>query len=295
VAQAFQFDGSDDDLALPPGLIYTHTVLSFETWFNSTGNGIILGYQDTAYPTRPLFYYQPAIYVGTDGKLRAEFYQDQARPITTASPVNDGQWHHLALVANVDQQGLFLDGVLVGGLSGRLNGHTQMYNQIGMGWSGVWPSGTNNWMGFNGRIDEPSLYYRALSAAEIQTIYNAGPDGKCKIPTYLFVQAIDAGYRPIANEYVITATVTLQDTRDFVDVGAFVLLDVTEPDGSTLTYRLRTNAQSTASLTFGTGQAGTYTFTVQNVSEPGRIYAPGHNVETSDSITIPGQRENHRR
>ena len=33
---------------------------------------------------------------------------------------------------------------------------------------------------FAGRIDEPAVYNRALSAAEIQAIYNAGSAGKCQ-------------------------------------------------------------------------------------------------------------------
>jgi len=36
---------------------------------------------------------------------------------------------------------------------------------------------------FKGRIDEVSLYSRALSLSEIQAIYNAGSGGKCAIPT----------------------------------------------------------------------------------------------------------------
>src|SRR5205085_6828151 len=33
---------------------------------------------------------------------------------------------------------------------------------------------------FNGLIDEPTIYNRALSDAEIQAIYSAGSAGKCK-------------------------------------------------------------------------------------------------------------------
>ena len=35
---------------------------------------------------------------------------------------------------------------------------------------------------FGGIIDEPSIYNRALSAGEIQSIYNAGSAGKCPVP-----------------------------------------------------------------------------------------------------------------
>ena len=44
---------------------------------------------------------------------------------------------------------------------------------------GVRPSGPFSNLYFNGKLDEISLYGRALSACEIQAIYNAGSAGKC--------------------------------------------------------------------------------------------------------------------
>lgn len=39
---------------------------------------------------------------------------------------------------------------------------------------------SDGWASFNGGIDELSIYNRALSAAEISSIYQAGTSGKCK-------------------------------------------------------------------------------------------------------------------
>jgi hypothetical protein len=36
---------------------------------------------------------------------------------------------------------------------------------------------------FNGRVDDLSLYHRALAASEIQAIYTADSAGKCATPT----------------------------------------------------------------------------------------------------------------
>jgi hypothetical protein len=44
------------------------------------------------------------------------------------------------------------------------------------------PAGPFAGLYFNGQMDEVSVYNRALSAAEIQTIYNAGSAGKCPVP-----------------------------------------------------------------------------------------------------------------
>jgi hypothetical protein len=42
---------------------------------------------------------------------------------------------------------------------------------------------------FNGKIDEVSIYSRALATAEIQAIYNAGVSGKCVVPIVPFIIA----------------------------------------------------------------------------------------------------------
>ncbi len=75
---------------------------------------------------------------------------------------------------------------------------------------------------FNGVIDEVSLYDRALSAAEIQAIFNAGSDGKCKHPI-----AVD------------DAAATNEDTP----VGINVLANDISPTGAALSVFSFTNAQ----------------------------------------------------
>jgi hypothetical protein len=47
-----------------------------------------------------------------------------------------------------------------------------------MGWR---PTGTSAGTRFTGMLDEPSIYNRTLSQAEIQSIYNAGSAGKCAL------------------------------------------------------------------------------------------------------------------
>ena len=40
--------------------------------------------------------------------------------------------------------------------------------------------GNGSLLGFNGRVDELTIYQRGLAAAEVATIFAAGPSGKCK-------------------------------------------------------------------------------------------------------------------
>ena len=44
------------------------------------------------------------------------------------------------------------------------------------------PAGCGSQYFFNGLLDEPSIYNRALSQTEIQAIYHAGSAGKCTAP-----------------------------------------------------------------------------------------------------------------
>ena len=57
---------------------------------------------------------------------------------------------------------------------------------LSIGAAGVFASG-QVLSPFAGLIDEPAVYNRALSADEIQAIYNAGSSGKCKEPLYASV------------------------------------------------------------------------------------------------------------
>ncbi|MEU6410994.1 DUF6531 domain-containing protein [Microbispora sp. NPDC046933] len=91
------------------------TQLSFETWFKTTTNGMVLSAASTVSSGLPN---QPVIYVGTDGKLRAQFLERPETgqqtwtpilPITSSTAVNNGAWHHAVLTVNGTSETLYLD------------------------------------------------------------------------------------------------------------------------------------------------------------------------------------------
>ncbi len=53
-------------------------------------------------------------------------------PITSTSTVNDGNFHHATLAGDTNTQSLYLDGNLVGTLSGTINHLSMSKNQIGV-------------------------------------------------------------------------------------------------------------------------------------------------------------------
>ena len=73
---------------------------SFEAWFQTSqgSGGVILGQQDSAAYGTPQNGWSPAIYVGTDGNLYVEmFYSGTVNQTVSPVPVNDNQWHHVAV------------------------------------------------------------------------------------------------------------------------------------------------------------------------------------------------------
>src|SRR5262249_12323028 len=134
--------------------------------------GVLAGYQANAFPVAS-GNYVPVLYVGTDGKLRGEFYMGSASPITSAAAVNDGAWHHVALVASANTQSLFLDGTLVGTLAGTINHLDMVNNYIGVGQTGGWPAGNGSYFGFTGSIDEVRLWSIARTQTDIQNTRNS--------------------------------------------------------------------------------------------------------------------------
>lgn len=166
---AVSLDGSGGFVALPTNLFRDSTVVTLEAWINTSSGGIIFGYQDAPYPTTPT-QHVPATYVGVDGLLRGEFWWGGgAAPMTSSSTVNDGAWHHVALVGNTDAQRLYLDGEVIALLTGLIDHLSMSHNHIGGGFTHQgWPSVRTGWFAFNGLIDEVRIWKTARSQDQIQ-------------------------------------------------------------------------------------------------------------------------------
>jgi hypothetical protein len=180
--QAFSFDGIDDTVALPPNFLPVPTTgtstapLAFETWFRtSAANGVILGQSGPGG-------FVPAVYVGTDGKLRAQmFWGGSANPFVSAAPVNDGQFHHVAVTYDGSSETAYLDGVSIGSRAFTQTAYSNSYSySLGSGAVAGWPSAGSAF--FNGQIDEPAFFSRALSSSDVQAMFAGGiPSGAATI------------------------------------------------------------------------------------------------------------------
>ncbi|MBE3013439.1 DNRLRE domain-containing protein [Microbispora sp. NEAU-D428] len=172
---AMTFKGASGSayVSLPAGVINgLGGDTTIEAWFKTTGSGTILGYQNSA--TDAPSVYTPAIYVGTDGKLRGQLWTGTVAPITSATSVNDGNWHHVALSGARTTQTLYLDGQQVGTLAQQITQLGQWDTRIGYGFaSSSWPGTVTSSrpFPFAGSIDEVAVYGKPLRQEQIRTHY----------------------------------------------------------------------------------------------------------------------------
>ncbi|MFF3920173.1 LamG-like jellyroll fold domain-containing protein [Streptomyces sp. NPDC001852] len=181
---AATFNGSTGYVSLPNSLLTSASYVSVGMWFKTSASGVLFGYQkDALTGTSTPGNYTPTLYVGTSGKLYGEFWAGSVSPISTSSSVADGAWHYAVLSAAGNTQSLYLDGNLVGTLSGQVSVTGQPVDAIGTGFiGGHWPdephystsSNTGYRTFFNGSVAEAAFYTHALGLPAVQQQYTAG-------------------------------------------------------------------------------------------------------------------------
>lgn len=176
--RAATFDGVSAHVSLPASDIPIAGPYSISMWFrapSTTTGGTLFGYQNQPLGTAPTLW-NPALYVGTDGRLRGKIWSGTGMsPIATPGRVDDGLWHHVALAANTNSQAMYLDGQLVGTGSGTIAPNGVEYAYIGAGAAKTWAGGRNdNTNYFTGDIAEVAIYKgQQLNMAQVQTQYSA--------------------------------------------------------------------------------------------------------------------------
>jgi RHS repeat-associated protein len=170
--------GGTSAVTLPSGMISSSVGLAEEIWFKaaSGASGILVGEQSVALPATPTNDWAPSLYIGTDGKLRGFFwtYAGPWTPITTSGSVTNNTWHHAVLSGNADHQELYLDGTLIGSITGQTIYHLNMtYTTIGNGYANGWPSANTGYFPFTGQLDEAAFYQHPLDQTQVSAHYAA--------------------------------------------------------------------------------------------------------------------------
>lgn len=137
-------------------------------WIRTRRTGVIVGCQslDRLVGRPPIS--APLIYVGRSGRIVAQYLSggDPAEPAGKA--VNDGEWHHVALVRRPDAQHVYVDGAPVRSAGGDVPAQAIENCQVGVGFTMGSPDASEGWMAFTGDVEGLRVAPRAWDAAHVE-------------------------------------------------------------------------------------------------------------------------------
>ena len=94
--------------------------------------------------------------------------------LDTVYPYPDGEWHHVATIADGKNLKNYFDGVLVGTGGSATGNYGAADFNVHIGGGGVF-DGSGNW--FTGQIDEVAIFDRAIPADRVAAHFKAGKEG----------------------------------------------------------------------------------------------------------------------
>ncbi|MGC0319204.1 LamG-like jellyroll fold domain-containing protein [Kitasatospora acidiphila] len=233
---------------LPPGITARKSgtelppcPASIELWFKTTTSGILYSYQSNALGSSQSDY-NPALYVGADGKIHGQFWTGSAtNALTSDRTVTDGNWHQVVLAGDDSGQTIYLDGTKSATTTSAnkitYNGTPYVYLGAGV-IGGSWPSIGNSY--FNGSIAEAAYFQNRLSDATVAAHYKAMGNASTPTPVTTAKVTDPTGntlayrYDTFSAQLISTSDAWNNTTRYAYDTGGF-LYAVTDPGGHTVT------------------------------------------------------------
>jgi len=269
VSGGLSFDGSNDGVLIGNPANLQLQSFTFDAWIKRASTSVAGG--GTGFQEGEIFVYGTNGYafglLGTTNELFLSKTGVNFRSGGTTITDNTN-FHHVAVTKSGSTVIFYVDGVA----------SAPIFYNPGFSFTSVVAIGAvgdfNPPASFLGIIDEMEVYNRALSAGEIQSIFNAGSAGKCK----------DENQRPVA----------VAGSEQIVPVGALVQLDGSnsfDPDDVTpnLTYMWAIVSKpfdSTATLSNPSAESPTFVADKQGAYELSLIVNDGTDDSFSDSVTV---------
>ncbi len=218
IGQALSFDGTDDQVvttetsALTLGKVdftasvwFKFTSTSFATplaWRHATVSGNL--------KVQGLFSINRT---ASSGKIDFETWawQDANTIAYSTNALNDGLWHQVVAVYTLSDNNLrlYVDGVL----NDTKNQGTTYSPDTGANYKIVLGSNVDSIQFFPGSIDDPRIYNRALSAAEVKMLYN-----------------YTGAYNPVAAPGKVKQAMYFDGTNDYVSIADAATLELGSAD-----------------------------------------------------------------
>jgi len=223
---ALQFDGVDDKVKLPYSVIdgLTDVTSEFLVKTSDTNGGIITG-ANSRENNEFLIMIKPNIN-GAKIYIKGSYHEFHGN-----AAINDGKWHHVAIIRDVPEVSIYVDGKFEGVWTNTPIG-TFTINQNGLWLGGDQDSVGGGWethQQFSGIIDEIRIYNYALSAEEIKEHYEQGPTALSLRKT--------ASPQSIKQDQTTTITITVKNTGSTeikdIEIADTLPQDLTFIDGET--------------------------------------------------------------
>ena len=116
----------------------------------------------------------PLLYIGRSGRLVGQWPNAGAGPEPVGNALNDGEWHHIALVRTPRDQSLYVDGTLARTIPGDVWRGVLDSCQAGVGFTSGSPDGSEGWMTFTGEMTALRIARSAWSAERIANEWRKG-------------------------------------------------------------------------------------------------------------------------
>ncbi|MEU1780508.1 LamG-like jellyroll fold domain-containing protein [Streptomyces abikoensis] len=167
-------DGTTGALEVPTDPLKGANALSFELWFRTGKQGVLLGLQNAELGKQPTDW-NPSLLVDADGKLRGQVWHGGSwQPIISGKKVTDNEWHHTVLTGGANGQTLYLDGAKVGSLSGAAKPETLDHAYLGAGYSSEgWDGQSAGTRYLTGQLDEVAFYTKELTEGTVAEHYRS--------------------------------------------------------------------------------------------------------------------------
>ena len=159
---AAEFDGLDDFVGGPTGLLDNRSSFTMAGWIRPTG---------PQGPRTGLFGENDAVEFGFINATTIELWTPVGQ-IDTAYPFPDNEWHHVVAVGTGRALELYYDGNLAASTPGSVASYGASGFDFNIGGGGVFDASGNP---FLGQIDEVAVWDRALTAGEIGDLLTGGP------------------------------------------------------------------------------------------------------------------------